>query len=100
MVFGQINGFITVPCETKYDISEWSCSDFEIKLANNKGENLAKTLSCLNYDKFQDPNKALGIQGPTPTFVSLTVHKVKSFDIETSVRLKKFLKIIQYCIDF
>ena len=74
----QINlAFITVECQEKENISSWSCQDFEVKLANNKGENLPKTLSCMNYDKFAPPEL------PTQVFASMIVHKIKSFDIET-----------------
>ena len=72
--------FITVKCNEKYNISEWSCQDYEEKLANNFGENLPKSLSCLEYDKFQNPHG----DEPTPALVSMKIHHIESFNIETS----------------
>lgn len=78
--FDMGESFITVKCDEKYNISEWSCQKYEENFANNLGENLPKTLSCTGYDKFQNPD---GDQ-PTPVLVSMQILKIQSFNIETS----------------
>ena len=76
----EIESFITVKCNEKYNISEWSCQDYEENFSNHLGENLPKTLSCIGYDKFQNPHG----NDPTPTLVSMKILKIQSFNIETS----------------
>ena len=82
-----INAFITVQCEERYNMSSWSCQEYENRLANNKGENLPETISCTDYDPFQSPSRQLKLDDPTIVYVTMKVLKVHRFDIETSVRI-------------
>ena len=88
MLFRSIDGFLTVKCDQPeaYNLSQWTCEDYELHIANNFGENLPKTLGCLGYNKFKDPNFEVGITDPTLVDVSMVLHKVKQFDIESSVK--------------
>ena len=78
--FDMGESFITVKCDEKYNVSEWSCQKYEENFANNLGENLPKTISCTGYDIFQNPD---GDQ-PTPILVSMQILQIQSFNIETS----------------
>ena len=50
-------------------------------LRENIGQNLPKTLSCVGYDKFQNPHG----DKPTPALVSMKILKIQSFGIATQL---------------